>query len=156
VTTANELRPPVATEHVTFTPDGLVCIALEKPFRDGTVAVEMDPLSLLCRLAAAVPTPRQHTVRYAGVLAPAATWRPLVIPSPIDDEPEDELEPNPAPLPHPRHRCRYRPWAELLRRTFAHLINCTPRRGCDRTTTRPYSPRIAAIGSTRRARRAGR
>lgn len=41
------LRPPVATEHVTFTPDGLVRIALKKPFRDGTVAVDMDPLSLL-------------------------------------------------------------------------------------------------------------
>jgi hypothetical protein len=34
-------------------PDGLVRIALKRPFSDGTVAVDMDPLSLLCRLAAA-------------------------------------------------------------------------------------------------------
>ena len=29
---------------------------------DGTVGVDLDPLSLLCRLAAAVPAPRSHTV----------------------------------------------------------------------------------------------
>ena len=84
------LRPPVANEHLTLRPEGLVRIALKRPFRDGTVAVDMDPLSLLCRLAAAVPPPRQHTVRYAGVLAPAATLRPKVIPPPPDDPPEDD------------------------------------------------------------------
>jgi hypothetical protein len=37
---------------------------------DGTVAVDLGPLSLLCRLVALVPAPRFHTVRYyAGVLA---------------------------------------------------------------------------------------
>ncbi|HVW25734.1 MAG TPA: transposase, partial [Polyangiaceae bacterium] len=46
------------------------------PFSDGTVAVDMDPLSLLCRLAATVPPPRFHTVRYAGVLSSHARWRP--------------------------------------------------------------------------------
>jgi hypothetical protein len=30
------------------------------------VAVDMDPLSLLCRLATAVPPPRFHTVKYSG------------------------------------------------------------------------------------------
>jgi len=65
-------------------------------------------------------------VRYAGVLAPAATWRSLVIPPPVDDEPEDQLEPNPAPLPHPGHRCRYRRWAELLRRTFGVDVEVCP------------------------------
>jgi hypothetical protein len=43
-------------------PDGLVRIALKKPFSDGTVAVDLDPLSLslLCRLVALVPAPRFH------------------------------------------------------------------------------------------------
>ncbi|XXT14140.1 reverse transcriptase domain-containing protein [Sorangium sp. So ce367] len=35
----------------------------------------MDPLSLLCRLAASVPPPRFHTVKYAGVLASASRPR---------------------------------------------------------------------------------
>jgi hypothetical protein len=57
------LRPAVAQERITPGPEGLVRIALKKPFSDGTVAVDLDPLSLLCRLAAAVPAPKMHTVR---------------------------------------------------------------------------------------------
>jgi hypothetical protein len=50
-------------------PDGLVRTALKKPLSDGTVAGDLDPLSLLLRLCAAVPALRFHTIRYAGVLA---------------------------------------------------------------------------------------
>jgi hypothetical protein len=66
------LRPPIAQERIERRSDGLVRIALKRAYADGTVAVEMDPLSLLCRLATAVPPPRFHTVKYAGVLAPAS------------------------------------------------------------------------------------
>jgi hypothetical protein len=59
-------------------PDGLVRIALKRAYADGTLAVDLDPLSLLCRLAASVPPPRFHTVKYAGVLAPASAWRSRV------------------------------------------------------------------------------
>jgi len=40
----------------------LVRIELKRPFGDGTVAIDLDPLSpsLLCRLAASVPPPRSH------------------------------------------------------------------------------------------------
>jgi len=33
-----------------------------RPYAEGTAAVDMDPLSLLCRVAAIVPPPRHHTV----------------------------------------------------------------------------------------------
>jgi len=46
------LRPPIAQERVTTGPDGLVRIVLKHPFADGTVALDLDPLSLLSRLAA--------------------------------------------------------------------------------------------------------
>jgi hypothetical protein len=88
------LRPSVAQERVTRGPDGLVRITLKKPFSDGTVAVDLDPLSLLSRLAASVPAPRLHTVRYAGVLASASKLRPrlapkpAVAPKPMADVPE--------------------------------------------------------------------
>ena len=49
------LRPPIAQERVQQCPDGLVRITLKKAYADGTVAVDMDPLSLLCRLASAKP-----------------------------------------------------------------------------------------------------
>lgn len=39
------LRPPIAQERVEQQPDGLVRITLKKAYADGTVAVDMDPLS---------------------------------------------------------------------------------------------------------------
>ena len=102
--------------------NGLVRIVLKRAYTDGTVAVEMDPLSLLARLAACVPPPRFHTVRYAGVLAPASTWRERIAP---------ELPPAPSPVdpadeaPPPRSTGNYRPWAELLKRTFGFdVLEC--------------------------------
>jgi hypothetical protein len=59
-----------------------VRITLKRAYADGTVAVDMDPLSLLCRLATSVPPPRFHTVKYAGVLAPASRWRARIAPKP--------------------------------------------------------------------------
>ena len=66
------LRPALAQERLQLLDSGLVRIALRRPFRDGTVAVDLDPLSLLCRLAAAVPPPRMHQVRHSGVLGSAS------------------------------------------------------------------------------------
>ena len=76
------LRPPIAQERITRGPDGLVRIALKKPFSDGTFAVDLDPLSLLTRLCAAVPPPRFHTTRYAGVLASASKLLSRILPEP--------------------------------------------------------------------------
>lgn len=45
------LRPPLAQERLEPRPDGLVRITLKKAYADGTMAVDMDPLWLLCRLA---------------------------------------------------------------------------------------------------------
>ena len=49
------LRPPIAQERLEQRQGGLVRITLKKPYSDGTVAVDMDPLSLLSRLATSVP-----------------------------------------------------------------------------------------------------
>ena len=120
------LRPAVAQERITHGPDGLVRIALKRPFADGTVAVDLDPLSLLSRLAASVPPPRLHTVRYAGVLAPASKLRSRIVPQPVVAPANDTTE---ASNPPPK-RCgsHYRPWAELLKRTFDIDVRC-PRCG---------------------------
>ena len=106
------LRPPIAQERVEQQPNGLVRITLKKAYADGTIAVDMDPLSLLCRLATSVPLPRFHTIHYAGVLAAASPWRSRLTPSlpstAEDVEPEKRVR-----------KSGYRPWAELLQRTFS-------------------------------------
>ncbi len=76
------LRPPLAQERVLQLENGMVRILLKRPFSDGTTAIDLDPLSLLCRLAASVPPPRTHRVHYSGVLAAAHTWRARVVPPP--------------------------------------------------------------------------
>jgi hypothetical protein len=108
------LRPPIAQERLEPRPDGLVRIALKRAYIDGTVAVEMDPLSLLCRLATSVPPPRFHTVKYSGVLAPASTWRSRVAPRTAPAKAAPEAFEARAP----KRAGTYRPWAELLKRTF--------------------------------------
>ncbi len=90
------LRPPVAQERVEQRPDGLVRITLKKAYADGTVAVDMDPLSLLCRLATSVPPPRYHTVKYTGVLASASPWRSRIVPQVPPDAPAVSNEPDSA------------------------------------------------------------
>jgi len=117
------LRPKVAQERLEPRPDGLVRITLKKAYADGTVAVDMDPLSLSCRLARSVPPPRFHTVRYAGVLAAASPWRPKIAPKPPTEEPAaTNAEPD-----RTGPAGGYRPWAELLARTFAVDVLACPK-----------------------------
>lgn len=124
------LRPPIAQERLHLVQDDLVRIQLRKPFRDGTFAIDLDPLSLLSRLAASVPPPRLHCTTYAGVLAAASKWRALVVPQPPPAPTSDQEPPqDPKPPGAPTHRCKYLPWAQLLRRTFSADVESCSRCG---------------------------
>jgi len=117
------LRPPIAQERVVPQKSGLVAITLKRAYADGTVAVEMDPLSLLCRLAMSVPPPRQHIVKYAGVLAAASKLRAKIAPVPVASTDAAESPPKP-------RRGSYFPWALLMRRTFGlDVLQCPKCRG---------------------------
>ena len=100
-------------------------------YADGTVAVDMDPLSLLCRLATSVPPPRFHVVKYAGVLASASPWRSRIGPRPVAPAELGAADSDDAPAPNAKpKRGGYRPWAELLRRTFAiDVLECPTCKG---------------------------
>ena len=55
-------------------------LVLKRPWRDGTTHVVMSLLVFLQRLAALVPRPRLHLIRFHGVLAPNARLRAQVVP----------------------------------------------------------------------------
>ena len=78
------LRPPVAQERVEQRPDGLVRITLKKAYTDGTIAVNMDPLSLLLpvghqRASTAVP--------HREVRGGAGAGKPMEVASRAADSP---------------------------------------------------------------------
>ena len=104
---------------------------LKHRWRDGSAHVVFEPMELLEKLAALVPAPRFNLIRYHGVLAPAARWRRLIVPS----DPTTETAGDPA---HPactgcgRGKSksalpRNYTWSELLRRVFAlDVLQCSP------------------------------
>jgi hypothetical protein len=102
-------RPALAVERLRELGDGRIAYALRTPWHDGTTHVLFDPQELLARLAAQVPPPRAHQLRYHGILAPAAAYRDRVVP--VATKPGNTTtKPAPAPM---------RRWAALLRHTFA-------------------------------------
>jgi hypothetical protein len=52
-----------------------------RPWPDGTTGIKLSPLELLEKLAAIVPLPCAHLVRYAGCLAPHSKLRDAIIPT---------------------------------------------------------------------------
>ena len=70
------LRPPLAVERLERLASGHLAYRMKTPWRDGTTHVTMSDGELLEKLAALVPAPRFHLVRYFGILASAAKQRP--------------------------------------------------------------------------------
>ncbi|MCA1854058.1 MAG: transposase [Beggiatoa sp.] len=65
-------RPAIANERLTLNRAGQVVLTLKTPYRDGTTHIVMSPLEFMQRLAALIPRPRLHLIRFHGVLAPNA------------------------------------------------------------------------------------
>jgi len=107
-------RPPLATERLSLLPDGRVAHELRRPWRDGTTHMLFDPLTFIERLAALVPRPRRPLLTYHGVLAPAASWRDSIVPTP---DPVDSSKGCPHSESERRPR-KWRTWAELMKRAF--------------------------------------
>ena len=61
---------------------GQVVLKLKTAYRDGTSHIVMSPLEFMQRLAALVPRPRLHLIRFHGALAPNAKLRAAIVPVP--------------------------------------------------------------------------
>ena len=84
------------------------------------------------KLAALVPRPHVHTIHFYGVLAPAAKWRPLIVPSTgsgasenSGNGAEDSVCPHLSGSGKKTSRRRNYTWSELLKRVFAvDILEC--------------------------------
>ena len=120
-------RPALASGRVQCNAAGQVVLKLKTPWHDGTTHLVMSPLEFMQRLAALVPRPRLHLIRFHGVLAPNAKLRAMVVPqgpeAPAQVAPPAECEANCA-----HHRPVRLSWARLLKRVFdldlEHCPNC--------------------------------
>ena len=74
-------RPPLSIQRLESLPDGRLRYWFKTPWRDGTTHAVFQPLEFIEKLCALVPTPRAHTVRYHGILGPAAKWRAFIVPN---------------------------------------------------------------------------
>jgi hypothetical protein len=71
-----------ANERLSVNRAGQVVLKLKTAYRNGTTHLVMSPLAFMQRLAALVPRPRLHLIRFHGVLAPNAKLRSQVVPAP--------------------------------------------------------------------------
>jgi hypothetical protein len=115
-------RGPIALERLSVDGDGLVVYALKHPFRNGTTHVLFEPLDFIARLAALVPRPRTHLVRYHGLFAPNAKHRHLIVDS----------QSSPPALGHGEQASESLPtapmtWMQRLRRVFEIDLRVCPR-----------------------------
>jgi hypothetical protein len=63
-------RGAVSLERLEQDDNGNLIYRFNRPWSDGTAGIKLAPLELLEKLAAIVPLPRAHLVRYGGCLAP--------------------------------------------------------------------------------------
>ena len=101
-------------------------LQLKTPYRDGTTHLVMSPLEFLQRLAALVPRPRLHLIRFHGVLAPNAALRSQIVPGEADQAPNTADGDGDSPSASTRARMS---WAQLLKRVFAIDLTTCPQCG---------------------------
>ena len=103
-------RGAVSLERLQEDPNGDLVYTFTHPWSDGTTGIRLAPLELLEKLAALVPLPHIHLVRYGGCLAPHSALRNAIIPTPRQQGVDGEETPRGTP---------YWTWARLLKRVFA-------------------------------------
>ena len=103
-------RGAVSLERLTQDANGDLVYTFTHPWSDGTTGMRLSPMELLEKLAALVPLPRVHLVRYGGCLAPHSTACagrfPTLRQQGLEDEETDTASPRWS-------------WARLLKRVFA-------------------------------------
>jgi hypothetical protein len=103
-------RGAVALERLAQDANGDLVYTFTHPWSDGTTGIRLSPVELLEKLAALVPLPRVHLVRYGGCLTPHSHLRGAIIPTPRRQGVEEQEDSTASP--------RWS-WARLLKCVFA-------------------------------------
>src|SRR5262247_3526801 len=103
-------RGAVSLERLTQDANGDLVSTFTHPWSDGTTGIRLSPMELLEKLAALVPLPRVHLVRYGGCLAPHSSLRGAIIPTLRQQGLEDKETDTASP---------HWSWARLLKRVLA-------------------------------------
>ncbi len=115
-------RPAIANARLKRNRAGQVVLQLKSAFRDGATHIVMSPLEFMQRLAALVPRPRLHLIRFHGVLAPNARLRAAIVPSPPEYTSEHAAG-------HTHGAPARMSWSRLLKRVFEIDIKHCPQCG---------------------------
>jgi hypothetical protein len=75
-------RSAVSLERLEADEGGALLSTFTRPWSEGTTGIPRSPWELLETLAARVPLPRRHLMRYGGYLAPPSPRRRLLLPPP--------------------------------------------------------------------------
>ncbi len=140
-------RPCLSLERLSIDSDGQVLYSLKRTAPGAPAVLTLSPTEFLAKLAALIPPPRSHLVRYHGVFSPHCKQRRQIVPGPAPAESAESAPPagagsvdsaavaNPIDVPadsaaapevKKSRRSIYRiDWASLLKRVFAlDVLRC--------------------------------
>ena len=108
-------RGPLSNERLEILANGKVNLQLKTPWSDGTTHLQFTPTEFIEKLAALVPPPRGHLVRWCGVFAPNSKHRKRIVLKPeikkgmsfSDDEEDSKNKP-----------VKNYSWAKMLAKVF--------------------------------------
>jgi Putative transposase len=103
-------RGAVALERFAEDTNGDLVYTFTTPWSNGTTGITLSPVELLEKLAALVPLPQVHLVRYGGCLAPHSSLRGAITPTPRQQGVEGDDTTTESPCWS---------WARLLKQVFA-------------------------------------
>ena len=121
-------RPPLSLHRIAVEPDGQILYRAKHSAPGTPRRLHLSATQFLGRIAALIPPPRSHLLRYHGVFAPHSKHRARIVPQCPRATPASSTT-----APHRPSRSRSRlDWASLLRRVFAldvlHCERCGGRR----------------------------
>jgi hypothetical protein len=137
-------RPCLSLERLSIDSDGQVLYSLKRTAPGAPAVLTLSPTEFLAKLAALIPPPRSHLVRYHGVFSPHCKQRRQIVPGPAKAEStpptgagsgDVAAVANPIYVPasaaaasevkKPRRSIYRMDWASLLKRVFAlDVLRC--------------------------------